>query len=172
MEGYTMTVESQNGTPHGHKTTVGIRVIIVYKSIKACVQLGLVLLIVALAPFGLTERLHEYAHVVRHHLTHAWSIRLADLLLRSATPHALKITLAALVGDGLLTTLEAWSLTHGHWWGPWLVVVATGSLLPFELVHFGHGPRASRLLLFAVNLLIVVYLARGVWREHRERVSP
>jgi uncharacterized membrane protein (DUF2068 family) len=161
-----------NAKPNAHKTTFGVRVIIVYKAIKACVQLGLVLLIIVLAPFGLAERLHEYATVVRHHLTHAWSIRLADLLLRTATPHALMITLAALAGDGLLTSLEAWALTHGHWWGPWLVVIASGSLLPFELVHLARRPRASRLLLFGLNLVIVVYLARRAWREHRERRQP
>jgi uncharacterized membrane protein (DUF2068 family) len=34
-----------------------------------------------------------------------------------------------------------------------------------------RNPRVSRVLLLAVNLLIVWYLGRKALREHRERVS-
>ena len=58
---------------------------------------------------------------------------------------------------------------HGHWWGPWLVVVATASLLPFEVVSFVRHPHVGRALILVVNLAIVAYLTRTALREHRER---
>jgi hypothetical protein len=36
--------------------------------------------------------------------------------------------------DGLFSLLEGWALFHGRWWGPWLVVIGTSALLPFEVV--------------------------------------
>jgi uncharacterized membrane protein (DUF2068 family) len=107
---------------------------------------------------------------VRHH-SGAWSLELADLLVRASTRRGLWTLFVALIADGVLTLVEAWALIHGHWWGPWLVVVATGSLLPFEVVALVRHPHVSRVLLLAVNLLIVWYLGRKALREHRERVS-
>jgi uncharacterized membrane protein (DUF2068 family) len=49
--------------------------------------------------------------------------------------------------------------------------VATGSLLPFEVVALVRHFHVSRVLLFVVNLLIVGYLGRKALREHQERVS-
>jgi uncharacterized membrane protein (DUF2068 family) len=47
------------------------------------------------------------------------------------------------------------------------VVVATGALLPFEVYEFVRVPHLSRALIFAVNLAILLYIARRAWQEHR-----
>jgi uncharacterized membrane protein (DUF2068 family) len=69
-----------------------------------------------------------------------------------------------------LTALEAWALRRGRPWGAWLVVGATSALLPFEIYEIWRVPRVSRIGLFALNLLICAYLARGAWRERRRAV--
>jgi uncharacterized membrane protein (DUF2068 family) len=69
--------------------------------------------------------------------------------------------------DGVLTLCEGWALHRRFAWSPWLVVVATGSLLPFEVVELVRRPHAVRLVIFVVNLTIVCYLAARATREGR-----
>ena len=143
----------------------GVRAIIAYKTIKAGVQLGLALLLCALWPLGLPDKLTEFAFALRHHATHGWAIRIGDLLAGNSTSRRILLTIVALALDGAFTALEAWALRRAKWWGPWLVVAATGSLLPFEVYEFWRVPRLSRALVFALNLAILVYLARRAMRE-------
>ena len=64
-------------------------------------------------------------------------------------------------------SLRAGSKGRRYAWGPWLVVVATGLLLPVELFEIVHRVRLGRVVIFIVNLLIVVYLVRYVRQRHR-----
>jgi uncharacterized membrane protein (DUF2068 family) len=115
---------------------------------------------------GLGNQLLGLAVALRHH-SQAWSLELADLVVRVATRRGLWTVVVALLADGAFSLLEGWALVYGHWWGPWLVVVGTGSLLPFEVVALLRRPHVVRLALLAVNLAIVVYLARKALRERK-----
>jgi uncharacterized membrane protein (DUF2068 family) len=117
---------------------------------------------------GLSAKLEGAADNLRHH-SQAWAIELAQLLTRASTPRGLVTIVVALFADGTLTLVEGWALIYGHWWGPWLVVVATGSLLPFEVVSLARHPHVGRALILVVNVAIVVYLGRTALREHRAR---
>jgi uncharacterized membrane protein (DUF2068 family) len=68
--------------------------------------------------------------------------------------------------DAVSTAVEGVLLWLGRPWGEWIVVVALGALLPFELVELGRRLTPLRLAVFLVNAAIVAYLA---WRrlEHR-----
>lgn len=143
----------------------GLSAIIGYKSLKAGIQLGLAFLLCALWPLGLPEKLQELAFALRSHATHGWAIGLSELLAGNASARRIEWAIAALALDGGLTALEAWALKSAKWWGPWLVVLATGSLLPFEVYEFWRVPHLSRALVFALNLAILVYLARCTVRE-------
>ena len=77
----------------------------------------------------------------------------------------------ALLADGVVSLIEGWALLHGRWWGPWLVVVATGALLPWEIWELIARPTWIRGALFVINLAVVAYLLREVAREHRELVD-
>lgn len=148
----------------------GLRAIALYKTVKASVELSVVLLAIALWPFGLPALLHELTFGVQQHATSGWALSLSRALAGSvSTSRGIELGLMALGGDGALTGIEAWALQRGHWWGPWLVVLATGALLPFELFELVKKPHLSRLLLLAANAAIVVYLAR---RARRERSEP
>jgi len=144
-----------------------LRAIVLYKSVKASLELATALLLAALWPLGLPEKLATVAHWLRHHITHGWANELAALLVDGTARHRLGLSLLALGLDGALTAVEAWALRVGHWWGPWLVVVATSSLLPFEVYELVRVPRPSRAVLIAVNLLVAAYLARRAWAEQR-----
>jgi len=148
----------------------GVVWIIAYKLVKAATWFVLAAVIATMTGMGLGADLLGLASHLRHHAG-AWSLQLADLVTRAATRRGLWTLVVALVADGLMSVLEGWALWHGHWWGPWVVVVATGSLLPFEVVSFARHPHAVRAFVFLLNLAIVVYLARKALRERRERRS-
>jgi len=142
----------------------GLTAIIAYKVIKGGLWLVLAPVLAVAVHVGLGYRLLGFAEQLRHS-THAWSLELAKLLTRAATPRGLWTMVIALVADGIASLFEGWALFHGHWWGPWLVVFTTGSLLPFELVAFVCHVHVARFLLFTVNAAIVAYLARKALRE-------
>ncbi|MDP9148910.1 MAG: DUF2127 domain-containing protein [Myxococcota bacterium] len=148
----------------------GLWVIIIYKLAKGSLWLAFAGTLVALmqvhVPLG--DRLLGVAAHLRHH-SGAWSVALAELVVRAATRRGLWTIAFALTADGMVSLLEGWALFHGHWWGPWLVVVATGGFLPFEVVALLRRPTALRVALLVVNLAIVVYLALRAVRELRAR---
>ncbi len=88
--------------------------------------------------------------------------------MRAASQRGLWTITVALVADGTMSLVEGWALLHGAWWGPWVVVVATGSLLPFEVVLLARHPHIVRAVLLVLNLIIVAYLLRGALRERKK----
>jgi uncharacterized membrane protein (DUF2068 family) len=145
-----------------------LSLIIAYKLTKGGLWLVFAITIALSMRLGLEGRLLWFADQLRHH-SQAWSLDLARLLVRVASRRGLWIVTLALVADGTLTLIEGWALLRARWWGPWLVVVATGSLLPFEVAALARGLHPSRVALLAVNLAIVLYLTRKALRERRER---
>ncbi len=150
----------------------GLWVIILYKLGKGGLWLVFATAIVVLMKvhFELGERLLRVAGRLRHH-SGAWSLALAELVVRAASRRGLWTITVALAADGVVSLFEGWALLHGHWWGPWLVVLATGSLLPFELVALARRPNAVRATLLAVNVVIVAYLSVRAIKELRERAT-
>ena len=153
--------------PRGVKPDRALQLIIAYKLGKGILWLVFAAVILGAMRLGLGDRLLGFAAALRHH-SRAWSLHLAALVVRAASRRGLWTITVALVADGSLSLVEGWALVHGHWWGPWLVVVATGSLLPFEVVALAHHPHIVRAVLLILNLVIVAYLVRQALRE-RER---
>ena len=136
----------------------GLRLIIGYKLAKAGVELLLAAMLTAVLVLGAEDPARALADVLRRHLTGAWSLRLTALLARAATPRGVDLTIVALLFDGALTLGEGWALVRGFAWAPWVVVVTTGSLLPFEIVELVRHPRPTRALILLANLSVVGYL--------------
>lgn len=143
----------------------GVSVVIAYKAIKAAAQLLLAGMLASGALFGVAGDLEGFASRLREHFTGAWSQELVRLLL-SATSH-LGFVAAALGLDGALSSVEAWALHRGFRWAPWLVVVTTSCLLPFEVVELVRAVSPARAAAFVVNVAVVVYLGRRA-RGHAE----
>jgi uncharacterized membrane protein (DUF2068 family) len=60
-------------------------------------------------------------------------------------------------------------------WAEWLTVVASASLIPFELWHLFFGVRHNTLAVLAatvLNVVIVIYLVRVLQRARRARQLP
>ena len=144
----------------------GLKIIIAYKLGKGGLWVALGLLGAVLTHLGLGDHLLGLADHLRHH-SRAWSVWLARLLTSASTGHRLWAVVVALLADGALSLVEGWALLRGHWWGPWLVVAASGSLLPLELVELVRKPHLGRAILLLVNLVIVIYLVRKARSERR-----
>jgi uncharacterized membrane protein (DUF2068 family) len=152
------------------RVDAGVRLITAYKLTKGIGQLVLAVALLITVELGVAVTgVRDVVFFARHHFASATSVKLAELLLSVATPRHLGLTALALALDGVLTTGEGLALSRGLWWGPWLVVVASGALLPYELYELLREPRAGRLLLFVLNGLVVGYLVLRALREHRVR---
>ncbi len=75
---------------------------------------------------------------------------------------ALTITAAILV-LGALNLIEAWGLHLRQRWAEWLTVFATALLIPFEAYEVHRKITVFKMLILALNIAIVYYLA-----EHKE----
>lgn len=144
----------------------GLAIIIAYKLGKGSLWLVLATVMLVMMRMGLGDRLTGLAERLQHH-AHAWSIYLGRLVARSASLRGQWFILVALVSDGVTSLVEGWALYHGHWWGPWLVVVLTATLMPFEVLAIARHPTFVRCALLALNAVIVWYLARTALAERR-----
>jgi uncharacterized membrane protein (DUF2068 family) len=147
----------------------GVRAIVLYKVAKAGAQTVLAVVISVLVATGYVTRAYELAAALKDHLVHHWSIKLAEMLMRSLTATRLWWIVAALVGDAVISAIEGWALARGYGWGAWLVVAATSLLLPVEVIELSYRTTAGRAILLLVNLTIVLYLLRRAMKEHHER---
>jgi uncharacterized membrane protein (DUF2068 family) len=145
----------------------GVRAIIAYKTIKASTQLGLASVLLCLWPFGLAGRVESAARMLHAHATQMWARQLSGFLLSHVSERALAFLLLALAADGAFTAFEAFALRRRYAWAPWLVVLATSLLLPFELFELLKEPHLARLAILLINSAIAAYLARSAIRERR-----
>jgi uncharacterized membrane protein (DUF2068 family) len=146
----------------------GVRVIALYKLVKAAVQAVLAAVMVALIAAGYVVRAHELAEAVRDHLVHHWSIKVAEAAMSWLTVGRVWWIVAALVGDAVVSAVEGWALGRGYSWAAWLVVAATSLLLPVEVIELSYRTTVGRVVLFFVNLGIVLYLLKRAMKEHHE----
>jgi uncharacterized membrane protein (DUF2068 family) len=153
--------------PVSQKRPAALEAIILYKLAKAALELLLGILAVVLLARGAEAGAATLAEVLLEHFEQGWSIEAATLIVVAATSGHVKFVAVAAFADAALSALEGLALRAGRWWAPWLVVLATGALLPWELWEIVRQPRWGRLLLLVLNLAVVVYLLRAVIQEHR-----
>jgi uncharacterized membrane protein (DUF2068 family) len=144
----------------------GVRAIALYKAVKAAAFLIVGTVLGALLATGHIGWAHELAVTLRDHVVHKWSIRLAELLLQWLTAKRLWWLVAALVGDAIISSIEALALARGYRWAAWFVVAVTSLLLPVEVIELAERLTLGRVLIFAINLAIVLYLLRRAMKEH------
>jgi uncharacterized membrane protein (DUF2068 family) len=147
-----------------------MRLIVTYKFAKAALQACAAVAIILAVRAGAAPRIAEVAMTLADHSVHPLVVRIARWLSLFVTPSHLHVVALLLAGDAVISAVEGWVLRRGYAWASWLVVIATGSLLPFELYEIVQRPRVSRVILFLVNAAIVAYLALGR-RAHAARVD-
>ncbi|MDH4352089.1 MAG: DUF2127 domain-containing protein [Gemmatimonadota bacterium] len=143
------------------QTRVGIRMIACYEAAKGVLVLvagtGLLLLVHRDAQ-GLAERL--VAHL---HLDPAKRFpRIFLHAMTEATPEGLGWLAVGAAAYCAGRFAEAYGLWQGRRWGTWLGVVTAAVYIPFEVDALLRRPGPEPLVALALNLLIVLYLARAL----------
>lgn len=148
-----------------------LTLIIGYKLARAAASLLGAVAALVLVLTGLDAPLHAAAVAVHDQAASALALWLSRLLVSAAEPKHVLVVAGALGLDGALLLVEGWALLRGRPWGAWLVVAASGTLLPFEVVALARQPALGRVLLLLLNLAIVAWLVRHALRK-REAARP
>lgn len=134
-----------------------MQAIAVFKFLKA-----ILFILAALGAFGLMQ--HGVAEQARE-----WGSDLAFTSGQRLVPKAIAFVtglsrskiaalgLVALFYAALFVT-EGVGLWRERRWAEYLTVIATGSLIPFEIWEIAHGPTPIRFATFAINVAVVIYL--------------
>ena len=152
-----MTVEQA-----AHKRPAGLEAVIVYKLCKAVLEALLGVAAAVLVAHGAEAGAATLAEVVLEHVTGGWALKAATVIVVAATSGHVKFIAVAAFADAVLSAVEGLALRAGRWWAPWLVVVATGALLPWELWELWRHPKWARAVILLLNLVVVAYLLRVV----------
>jgi len=158
-----------NSEQVAHRRPAGLEAIILYKLCKAVLEALLGVAAIFLVAHGAEAGAATLAEVVLEHVAGGWALKVATVIVVAATSGHVKFIAVAAFADAILSALEGFALRAGRWWAPWLVVIATGGLLPWELWELWRNPSWARAFLLVLNLLVVAYLLRNVVREHRAR---
>jgi uncharacterized membrane protein (DUF2068 family) len=118
-----------------------------------------------LAATGEIANLRELALQLKENVASHGSLIVGRGLSALVSERGVRLIEIGLAFDGILSAVEGWSLWRGYRWAPWLVVVATATPLPLELVEIVRSHRPSRVLLALLNLAVVLYLARDIRRS-------
>ena len=153
------------------KRAIGLEAIIDYKLLKAAVGVVAGLLFLALLMRGTEAGAATLAQMVIDHVSGAWGLQAATAIVLTGTTGHVKLAAAGAFADAALSAVEGLALRAGRWWAPWLVVIATGSLIPVEIWEIIRKPKPVRGAILIINWAILVYLLRIALREHRERVA-
>ena len=71
----------------------------------------------------------------------------------------------------ILHLIEGIGLILEQDWAGYLVVIATSTLIPFEIYEIARKPTPLRFALFLLNIGIVVYLIVTIRKEHNDRAK-
>jgi uncharacterized membrane protein (DUF2068 family) len=149
------------------KRAIALEAIIDYKLIKAAAggAIGVVLLVFLLR--GAEAGAATLAQIVMDHAAGAWALKAATAIVVTGTTAHLKIATVGAFADAALSAVEGLALRAGRWWAPYLVVIATGSLIPWEALEAVRHPGGVRIAILLINAAVVVYLLRTVARQRR-----
>jgi uncharacterized membrane protein (DUF2068 family) len=150
--------QSSNEAAAAQRGQLGVRLIIGYKFAKAVLMFGVALWL-TIAPGEAYRTLDFMARELVE--GGAAFARLGNWIHAHLSNNiVLRGAVLAWV-DSVSSAVEAFLLLSGKTWAEWIVIVGLAALLPFEIASIVHHPRVGKFVVFAANLAIVAYLARG-----------
>lgn len=138
----------------------GLRLIGLFKMGKAVLLLATTYGLYRLLNPDLLVRIQDWLNTLSDTFERRMLERALDWLDSLGSARLGNILLVTALYTAVLLT-EGIGLWLRKTWAEWLTVVATGSLIPFELYHlfFGHHHRTYAVLgTTALNIIIVIYL--------------
>jgi uncharacterized membrane protein (DUF2068 family) len=134
--------------------------------------------LLAAAGFGIFRLMNHDLGETIEHLVLRFRLDPENRLVHAAVNKVAGIDHARLraVGAGtffyaFLESVEGVGLLQRRHWAEYLTIVATASLLPVEITELIHKLSAMRLVVFAANLAIVVYLIVRLRRDRQAEAT-
>ena len=150
------------------RTRVVLRLIAVERSLRGVlfIAAGTYLLFHLSTDFGhAAERVIRSVDIdPRQHFFHRIVVRLHGL-----HAHELRIAGIAAISFGTLELVEGVGLWLDQLWAEYLTLIATSLFIPFELYELAVRPTVWKVGGIAINMLIVLYLARALQRRLRRQ---
>jgi uncharacterized membrane protein (DUF2068 family) len=138
------------------------QLIVWYKFGKAAVELAAALAFI-LAASGVTLRglslLHALGPALHDHLAGKW-IRIVHAALSAFVPSHMYLAAAGLTADAVVSFIEGWGVWRQRRWATWVIVAATGALIPLEILLLFEKWSTVKLVVLAANVATVAYMIR------------
>jgi len=141
----------------------GVRIVAAVEAAKGA--------LVLVAGLGLFELLHRDVQALAERIVEHFHLNPASrtprILLDAAgalTDERLAVLAMGAIAYSTARFIEAYGLWRERRWAEWFAVVAGGLYIPIELYELVRRLTWIRFGLLAINVAIVVYLARVLWR--------
>jgi len=148
----------------------GVRIVAVVEAAK-----GALVLAAGLELFALVHRdVQAIAERIVEHFHLNPASRYPRILLDAAgalNDERLVVLAMGAIAYSTARFIEAYGLWLKRRWAEWFAVVAGGLYIPIEVYELWRRVTWIRFGLFAVNVAIVVYLARVLWMTRRQAVQ-
>jgi uncharacterized membrane protein (DUF2068 family) len=149
-----------------HRVDFGLRLIIVWKCIKATLMIALGVTALVLAQRDLQALALDVVTFLRIDPARPFVAKVLAKLTGLTSTHVVLIGVGALVYAGILA-LQAWGLHRRRMWAEWLTVIVTSSLIPIEIYEVIRHASLAKAIALGVNIAIVMYLLRHRWLFRR-----
>lgn len=152
-------------------STKGERLVAVFEAAKG--------LIVLLVGFGLLAVVHQDVQSVAEEFVRTFHLnpakRYPRIFLEAAERYSdirLWLLAALALGYAALRLAEAYGLWFGRRWAEWFAVLTGGFYILLEIDAVWNRVSWVRVGALVLNVAIVAYLGRALWRRRRDRASP
>jgi len=150
----------------------GIRVIAIFKFIKAALLIATTYGVHRLLEGTLLDRLYTWAATLNDDRLERRLLVRALEWVEGLGAKRIEIFFAVTITYTAVVLIEGIGLWLRRTWAEWLTVIATGSLIPFELWELLTRPMDKKLAIlatFTLNAVIVWYL---VWLLRKTQAQP
>ena len=134
-----------------------MQAIAIFKFVKAILFVLAAMGAFGLMQHGLAERARDWGSALAFTSGQHLVRKVITFLTGMSRTKIGALGLVALFYAALFAT-EGVGLWRERRWAEYLTVIATGSLIPFEIWEIAHGPTPLRFATFAVNVAVVIYL--------------
>lgn len=145
--------------PRAPKGATSLRVIGIFKLTQSLLIASLALAAMHLIRPTVAAKVREWVDDMPLEGQQDVARRAASWLL-GLPPTAAQVLVGGTLLYALLFAVEGVGLLMKRRWAEWLTVVATASFVPIEVWEVAHRPGVMKVVIIAVNLAVVYFLAR------------
>ena len=154
---------------HGKSDKI-LALIAIFKLLKSILLLGAGVAALQILRPRVSEAIQDWADTVSFRIENDVAQRLLASIAQLTPRRAAALGLAAFA-YGALFAVEGVGLWLGRRWAEYLTVIATGSLIPFEIYEMVRKLSPPRLIALILNVAVVIYLIYRIWAKNGKSVN-